>query len=79
MQNKRTDQGILMVRVLSVTRFLVAINSILGQLGDGVDGSIFADDLAIYITIRNQKVAARALQGFTNNLDAWAVESLSLK
>ena len=65
MQNKRTDQGILMVRVLSVTRFLVAINSILGQLGDGVDGSIFADDLAIYITIRNQKVAAKALKRLT--------------
>ena len=27
----------------------MAINSILGKLGNGLDGSIFADDLAIYI------------------------------
>ena len=38
-----------------------------------MDGSLFADDLAIYIT-RNQRVAARALQGVSNKLDAWAAE-----
>ena len=36
--------------VLSVTLFLVAINGILRELGNGVDASLFADDLAIYIT-----------------------------
>ena len=56
------------------TKLLVAINSILGVLGNGVDGSLFADNLAIYITTKNQRVAARALQGVTNKLDAWAVE-----
>ena len=60
--------------MLSVTLFLVAINSILLELGNAVDVSLFADDLAIYITIRNQRVATRALQGVTNKLDAWAVE-----
>ena len=50
----------------------MAINGILGELGNGVDGSLFADDLAIYITTRNQRVATRALQGVTNKLDAWA-------
>ena len=39
-----------------------------------MDGSLFADDLAIYITTRNQGVAARALQGVTNKLDAWAAK-----
>ena len=39
------------VRVLSVT--LVAINGILGELGNEVDRSLFVDDLAIYITNRN--------------------------
>ena len=57
-------------RVLNVTLILVAINGILGKLGIEVDGSIFADDLAIYITTRNQSVAARSLQGVTNKLDA---------
>ena len=39
-----------------------------------MDGSIFADDLAIYIPTRNQRVSARSLQGVTNKLDAWAAE-----
>ena len=58
--------------VLSVTLFLVAINRILEEFGNGIDGSHLADDLAIYITRRNQIVATRALQGLTNKLDAWA-------
>ena len=61
-QSKQTDLGIPQGGVLSVTLFLVAINGILGELGNGVDGSLFADDLAIYITTRNQRVAARAFQ-----------------
>ena len=60
--------------MLSVILFLVAINGILGELGNRVDGSLFAEDLAIYITTRNQRVTARALQGVTNNLDTWAAE-----
>ena len=64
-----TDLEIPQGGVLSVTLFLVAINGILG-----VDGSLFADDLAMCISARNQKVATRALQGVTNKLDAWAAE-----
>ena len=36
--------------------------------------SLFSDDLAIYITRRNQRVASRALQGVTNKFDAWPAE-----
>ena len=68
-QNKQTDREISQGRVLSVNLFLVAIYGILREQGNGVDGSLFADDLAIYIT-RKQ----RALQGLTNKLDAWAAE-----
>ena len=57
--------------VLSKTLFLMAINGILGELGNGEDWSLFADVLAIYITTRSQRVASRALQGVTNMLDAW--------
>ena len=49
----------------------MAINSI---LGNGVDESPFADNLAIYITTRYQRVASRALQGMINKLDGWAAE-----
>ena len=52
----------------------MTINGILEELGNGVDGSLFADDLAIYITTRSQRVASRALQEVTNKLDAWAAE-----
>ena len=60
-QNKQTDLGVPQGGVLSVTLFLVAINRILGELGNGVDSSLFADDLAICITTKNQRVARRAL------------------
>ena len=39
-----------------------------------MDGSLFADDLPIYIITKNLIVAARALQGVTNRLDAWVAE-----
>ena len=65
-QSKQTDLGIPQGGVLSITFFLVAINGILEELGNGIDGSLFADDLAIYITTRNQRVATRALKGLTN-------------
>ena len=56
-QSKQTDLGISQGEVLSVTLFLVAINGVLGELGNGVDGSLFTDNLAIYITTRSQIVA----------------------
>ena len=57
--------------------FLVVINGILGELENGVDGSIFAD-LAIYIITRSQRVTFRALQEVTYKLDAWAAERSDL-
>ena len=73
-QSKQTDLEVPQGQVLSIILFLVTINGILGELRNEVDGSLFADDLAIYITTRNQRMAARALQGVTNKLDTWAVE-----
>ena len=49
-QSKHTDLGIPNGEMLIVTLFLVAINAILGELGNGVDGSLFAVDLTIHIT-----------------------------
>ena len=53
-QNKQTDLGVL-YGVLSATLFLVAINDILWELRNGVDESLFADNLAIYITTRTKR------------------------
>ena len=58
LQSKQIDLEIPQRGELSVTFFLVAINGILGVLRYGVDRSLFADDLAICITTRNQRVAA---------------------
>ena len=57
-----------------MTLFLVAINSIFRELGNEVNGSLFTDDLAIYITTRKQRMAIRDLQTNTNELDAFAAE-----
>ena len=46
-QSKQTELGIPHGRVRSITLFQVAINCILGELENGVDGSLFADNLAI--------------------------------
>ena len=57
---RQTDLGIPQRGVLSVTIFLMVINGILWELGNGVDGSLFTDDLAIYIIKRSQRVISRA-------------------
>ena len=44
--NRQTDLGIPQGGVLSVNLFPVAMNSILGELGNRVDWSLFADDMA---------------------------------
>ena len=54
-KSKQADLGIPQGRVLSVTLFLVAINSILGELGNEMDGSLFADVIAVYNTTINQQ------------------------
>ena len=63
-QSKQRYLGIPQRGVLSVILFLVAINGILEELGNGVDGSLFAYDLAIHIITRNQRMTARTLQGW---------------
>ena len=73
-QSKQTDLEVPQGQVLSIILFLVTINGILGELRNEVDGSLFADDLAIYITTRNQSVISRALEGVINKLDVWAIE-----
>ena len=47
-QNKQTDLGIPQGGELSITLFLVAINGILGKFGNGLDESLFVDNLSIY-------------------------------
>ena len=48
----------------------MANNGILGELENGVDGSLFAIYTIMYITTKYQRVASRVLQEVTNKLDA---------
>ena len=66
--NKKTDLGIPQFGALNVTLLLVKINGILKELKNGVVGSFFVANLAIYNTKRNQKMVTRALQRVTNKL-----------
>ena len=43
----------------------------MGELGNGVKGSLYTDNLAVYIITRNWKIATRVLQT-TNKIDVWA-------
>ena len=52
-KSRKTDLEVPQGGVLRETLFLVAINDILNKLKNGVDGSLFADDLTIYTTIKN--------------------------
>ena len=45
------------------------INTIFGELGNGKNGSLLADTLAMYIKTRNQRVSTKILQVVTNKLD----------
>ena len=65
-QNKQTGLEIPHGRILNITLFLVQIT----EFGR----SLFADDLAIYIPTKNQKVEIRARQGVAKKLNAWPVE-----
>ena len=54
-QSKQTYMGTPQEGVLSITLFFVTINVKLVEFVNGENESLFADDLAMYITIRNQK------------------------
>ena len=71
LMNKQTDQRIPQEQYYT-TLFLLTINSILVELRNEVEISLFTNNQAIYITTRIQKVKTRTLQGVINNLDAWA-------
>ena len=59
--NKQTDLGIPQGEVLCIIFFLVEISGILGELPNGVDILLFADNQAIYITTRNQTLKEQIL------------------
>ena len=75
MSNKTpTTRGIPQGSILSVTLFLITINSVLEKLPAMVQGALYADDLVIYSTSRREQASARRLQRAVNNISKWAEE-----
>lgn len=67
--------GIPQGSVLSVILFLIAINDISECLPHSVDGSLFVDDFAIYITTKNTKIAKGLLSKCLRNLEKWSLKT----
>lgn len=68
-QEEGTPQG----SVISCTLFIVAINGIVLSLPPNVNGTLYVDDLAIYLTASHVPTAERLLQNTINRIADWAM------
>ena len=66
------EEGVPQGSILSVTCFAVAINGILNAVSPPVRGSLFVDDLAIYVTTYDALSACRYLQKTIDSISKWA-------
>ena len=66
---KITQAGVPQGGVLSATCFLIAINTIQGNIHKDIKSSLYADDLVIYHTSRNIRTSARIIQGTIKKLE----------
>lgn len=66
------ENGIPQGSKLSVTLFLIGINSILKSVKEPVEALLFADDLVIYMTGSNAKKIEKNLQNTLNQLSKWS-------
>ena len=66
-----TNNGIPQGSVISVTLFNLGINAVLKNLPANVKGSLYADDLMIYITTNTIRNATRQLQQGIDNINQW--------
>jgi len=68
------EQGVPQGSVLSCTLFAVAISGITDALPDGVSGTLYVDDLAIYMSANRASTAERLLQTAINRISQWTME-----
>jgi hypothetical protein len=58
--------------ILSVTLFVLKINTIVNRLPPGVRGSLFVDDFLICYRSKNMQSIERILQGCLHEIEMWA-------
>ena len=68
------EEGVPQGSILSVTCFAVAINGILDAVCPPVRGSLFVDDLAIYVTAYDALSACRYLQKAIDSISKWTAK-----
>ena len=69
------EMGVPQGSILSVTLFMIKINSIANHMKQGTDCSLFVDDFNICYRSRNMQSIERHLQHNINNLQKWAEEN----
>ena len=74
-QSVSQECGVPQGSILSVTLFMLKINSITQCLEDGVGCSLFVDDFAMYYSGKNMAHIERKLQHCLNKVQTWATEN----
>ncbi|WP_435316530.1 reverse transcriptase domain-containing protein, partial [Klebsiella pneumoniae] len=69
---KEIEEGIPQGSVLSVVCFALAINDIYTSIPEGVEHSLYVDDLVIYVSAKKGNLSDRRLQGGIFSLEKWA-------
>ena len=66
------EMGVPQGSILSVTLFLMKINSIASVVNTGIEKSLFVDDFSITCSSRNMRSIERLMQNCINNIQRWA-------
>ena len=61
--------------ILSVTLFIIKINSLAKVLSKDVEGSLYVDDFVMSYRAKNKKSCERKLQGCLRKIEEWCVEN----
>ena len=69
------EQGVPQGSILSVTLFIIKINSIISCIRPGTDCSLFVDDFNICYRSKNMASIERQLQQHLNRIQSWADEN----
>lgn len=74
-ETKTMETGLCQGSVLSVTLFLIAINTIVEAMDDSVQTLIYADDVTIVATGANSRETAKIIQKALQKIEKWEQET----
>ena len=67
--------GVPQESIISPTSFTIKINSMIDALLEGIEKSLYVDDLAVYCQSSTMAITERRLQDFLDKLVTWAGEN----